>query len=84
MKDRAEISEAAIERMQELSDLGLNAPEIANHTGFSDSVVRACLGTELCARSARRYLRLMRAKILADNPHHTPQSLAPIFRRLRQ
>jgi len=82
-RNRREISDAAIARMQELSDLDLSSVEIAGHVGFGDDVVRACIGSGVSLRTERTYHRAMRDKMLVENPHHTPQSLAPIFRRLR-
>jgi hypothetical protein len=76
------ITEYDAARIESLADQGCDTGEIWRMTGFEPEVIRAITGAPLPRYEVKQRQKDAMTKLLLANPLHTPESLAPIFRRL--
>lgn len=76
------ITEDDVARIEFLANQGYDTGEIWRITGFTPDVIRAITGDPLPKYEVKQRQQDAMTKLLLANPLHTPESLAPIFRRL--
>jgi hypothetical protein len=76
------ITEDDVSRIDLLACQGCDTGEIWRMTGFEPDVIRAITGAPLNRYEVKQRQQDAMTKLLLANPRHTPESLAPIFRRL--
>lgn len=76
------ITEDDAARIEFLADQGYDTGEIWRMTGFAPDVIRAITAAPLPRYEIKQRRGEAMTKLLLANPRHTPESLAPIFRRL--